>query len=85
MPNSASIQKRLDAYATWHSLHRPHEALGRLTPHEAAWGVSLPEPLRYTEGGELELAIRLKREHVGNDPRLLYPVIQVRPKHHSAA
>lgn len=84
-PSTASIQRRLDAYATWHNLYRPHEALGKLTPSEAASGISPSEPVRYTEGGELEPAIQTKRQHVGDDPRLLYPVISVRPKHCSAA
>ena len=84
-PNVTAIQKRLDAYASWHNLFRPHEALGRLTPSEAAWGVSLPEPLRYTEGGELEPRITIRRLHVGGDPQLLYPVIKVKPRHRSAA
>lgn len=81
VPSTASIQKRSDAYATWHNLHRPHEALGKLTPSEAARGLSAPEPMRYTEGGEFEPRIRIKRQHVGDDSRLLYPMIKVRPKH----
>lgn len=85
VPNADSIQKRLDAYAAWHNLHRPHEALGRLTPSEAALGLSIPEPTRYAEGGEVEPVIRIKRRHVGDDPRLLYPVISARPRHVSAA
>lgn len=85
MPGTAAIQKRLDAWATWHNLHRPHEALVRLTPSEAALGFSLSEPLQYTERGELEPASQIRRQHVGDDPRLLYRVIRVRPKHRSAA
>ena len=85
VPSTASIQKHLDAYATWHNLHRPHEALGKLTPSEAASGISVPEPVRYTEGGELEPAVQIRRQHVGDDPRLLYPVIKVGPKHRTAA
>lgn len=85
VPNTVAIQKRLEAYTTWHNLHRPHEALGRLTPSESALGLSIPEPTRYTEGGEVEPVIRIKRRHVGGDPRLLYPVISARPRHVSAA
>ncbi|MEL6394905.1 MAG: DDE-type integrase/transposase/recombinase [Planctomycetota bacterium] len=85
VPSTASIQKHLDAYAIWHNLYRPHEALGKLTPSEAASGISVPEPVRYTEGGEFEPTIRIKRQHIGDDPRLLYPAITVKPKHRSAA
>lgn len=76
VPSTTSIQKRLDAYATWHNLHRPHEALGKLTPSEAALGISTPEPVRYTKGGELEPTVNIRRIHVGDDPWLLYPVIK---------
>ena len=85
VPKAASIQKRLDAYASWHNLHRPHEALGRLTPTEAALGLSIPAPMSYTEGDELEPIISSRRQHVDRDPRLLFPVIKVKPKHHSVA
>lgn len=84
-PNVTAIQRRLDAYATWHNLYRPHGALGRLTPNEAARGTRVQEPVRYIEGGELEPRIQIRRQHFGGDPRLLYPVIKVRPKHRSAA
>jgi len=39
----------------------------------------------YTEGSELEPRITIKRRHIGNDPRLLYPVIKVKPKKRFAA
>ena len=84
-PNLAVIQKRLDHFATWHNLYRPHASLGMLTPSEAELGLRRPEPTRYTEGGELEPQIRIKRHHVGDDPRLLYPVIRVKPKNCFAA
>lgn len=85
LPSTAAIQKRLDEYARWHNLHRPHETLGRLTPSEAARGISVSEPDQYTEGGELEPAVRIRRQHVSNDLQLLYLVIKMRPKHRSAA
>ena len=85
VPDTSAIQKRLDAYATWHNLHRPHAALSTLVPSEAALGTSIPEPVRYTEGGELEPKIQIRRQHVGGDPRLLYPVIMVSPIQRSAA
>ena len=44
VPNAVVIRKRLDAYATWHNLYRPHEALGKLTPSEAARGTCVAEP-----------------------------------------
>ncbi|MEQ9207267.1 MAG: integrase core domain-containing protein [Phycisphaerales bacterium] len=84
-PNLSTIQKRLDDFAVWHNLYRPHASLGMLTPSEAELGLRRPEPIRYTEGGELEPQITIKRQHVGDDPRLLYPVIKVRPKHRFAA
>lgn len=85
VPSADSIQKRLDAYATWYNLYRLHEALGRLIPSEAALGRSIPEPKKYTEGGEVEPVIRIKRRDVGGDPRLLCPVISARPRHVSAS
>jgi len=39
----------------------------------------------YTEGSELEARITIKRRHIGDDPRLLYPVIKVSPKKRFAA
>ena len=84
-PNVETIQKRLDDFAVWHNLYRPHASLDMLTPSEAELGLRRPEPIRYTEGGELEPKITIRRHHVGDDPRLLYPVIKVRPKHRSAA
>ncbi len=82
-PNLAVIQKRLDHFATWHNLHRPHASLGMMTPSEVDLGIRRLEPIRYTEGGELEPKISIRRQHVGNDPRLLYPMIKVKPKHRS--
>lgn len=84
-PNLNAIQNRLDAYAKWHNIYRPHASLGMLTPSEAECGTRHPDPIRYTEGGELEPKITIKRQHVGDDPRLLYPVIKVRPKHRFVA
>ena len=84
-PNLMAIQKRLDAYAKWHNLYRPHASLGMQTPSEAEYGMRHPDPIRYTEGGEFEPKITIRRQHVGDDPRLLYPVIKVRPKHRSVA
>ncbi len=84
-PNLSTIQKRLDDFAVWHNLYRPHASLGMLTPCEAELGLRRPEPIRYTEGGELEPKITIRRHHVGDDPRLLYPVIKVRPKIRFAA
>lgn len=83
--NLSTIQKRLDDFATWHNLYRPHASLGILTPSEAELGLRRLEPIRYTEGDELEPKITIRRHHVGDDPRLLYPVIKVKPKHRSAA
>lgn len=84
-PNLPAIQKRLENFAIWHNLHRPHAALGMMTPSEVELGRRRPDPIRYTEGGELEPRISIRREHVSGDPRLLYPVIKVKPKHRSAA
>ncbi|MEO0512829.1 MAG: DDE-type integrase/transposase/recombinase [Planctomycetota bacterium] len=70
VPSVTAIQKRLDAYATWHNLYRPHEALGRLTPSEADRGTRVPEPVRFVEGGELEPSIQIRRQHVDLPPRI---------------
>lgn len=85
VPDVAAIQKRLDAYAAWHNHFRLHEALGRLTPSEAACGTCVSEPVRFVEGGEVVPRITIRRLQVGGDPRLLYPVIKVKPRHRSAA
>ena len=86
VPYTAATQKRLGGYTAWHNLHRPHEALDKLTPNEAAQGVKAPEPVRYTERrGDLEPTVWVRRQHVGDDPRLLYLMITARSKHRSAA
>jgi len=84
-PNLSTIENRLNDFAAWHNLYRPHASLGMLTPCDAELGLRRPEPIRYTEGGELEPKITIRRHHVGDDPRLLNPVIKVRPKHRFAA
>jgi len=84
-PNLSTIQNRLDDFAVWYNLYRPHASLGMLTPSEAELGLRRPEPIRYTEGGELEPKITIRRHHVGDDPRLLYPVIKVKQNHRFAA
>jgi len=84
-PNLNAIQKRLDANANWHNLYRPHASFGMLTPSEAECGTHHPDLIRYTEGGELEPKITIRRQHVGDDPRLLYPVIKMRPKNRFVA
>ena len=84
-PNLTTIQKRLNDFAVWYNLYHPHTSLGMLTPSEAEFGSRRPEPMRYTEGGVLEPQITNKRHHVGDDPRLMYPVIKVEPRHRSEA
>jgi len=84
-PYLAVIHKRFDHFTIWHNLYRPHALLGMLTPSEAELGLRRPDPIYYTEGGELEPKITIRRHHVGDDPRLLNPVIKVRPKHRFAA
>ncbi|MCB9848508.1 MAG: hypothetical protein H6814_08855 [Phycisphaeraceae bacterium] len=56
-----------------------------MTPVEAAAGIPVPAPLRYTEGGDLDLRVAVTRRHVGGDPKLAYPAITVTPKHRSVA
>ncbi|MEQ9455519.1 MAG: DDE-type integrase/transposase/recombinase [Phycisphaeraceae bacterium] len=80
VPSIEAVQTRLDGYATWHNLFRPHAALGIKTPVEAFMGSSTDEPMRYSEGGEFEPQIRVRRQNVRGDPRLHFPVILVRPK-----
>lgn len=84
-PNLAVIQKRLNHFATWHNLHRPHASLGKMTPSEIELRIRHPNPIRYTEEGVLEPKILIRREHIGDDPRFLYPIIKVKLKHRSAA
>ncbi len=84
-PNLGAIQKRLDAYTKWYNRYRPHAVLGTLTPSEVVAGAPARQPIRFTEGGELEPSITIRRQNVGNDPQLLYPVIKVRPRHRTAA
>ena len=47
--------------------------MGDEWPNEAARSASVHEPVRYVEGGELESAVRIRQQHVDDDPRLLYP------------
>jgi len=84
-PNLTVIQICLDHFAIWHNLFRPHASLDMLTHSEAELGLRRPEPIRYTQGGVLEPKITIKRQHVGDDPRWLYAVIKVKPKHRSVA
>lgn len=48
-PNLAVIQKRLESFAIWYNLHRPHAALGMMTPSEVELGRCRPDPIRYTK------------------------------------
>lgn len=48
-PNLPEIQKRLENFASWHNLRRPHAALGMMTPSEVELGWCHPDPIRYTE------------------------------------
>jgi len=84
-PNLTAIQKQLDHFSAWHNLYRPHAALGMLAPSEAEIELRRPDPIYYTEGGDIEPQIRIKRHHVGDDPQLLYPIIKVKPRHRFAA
>ncbi len=84
----ASIQRRLDNFAGWYNIHRPHSALGHLTPAEA-WassalptqnprlpsGLQLPQPapIRARDGPNIQ--IQIARRHYLNDPHL--PVIEI--------
>lgn len=60
-PNLNAILMRLDGYAIWHNLYRPHSSLGMQTPSETEYGTRRPDPIRYTEGGKLEPKIMIKR------------------------
>tara|TARA_E500000305_G_scaffold22296_3_gene16903 strand:- start:11584 stop:11853 length:270 start_codon:yes stop_codon:yes gene_type:complete len=84
-PNLTVIQICLDHFVIWHNLFGPHASLDMLTPSEAELGLRRPEPIRYTQGGVLEPKITIKRQHVGDDPRWLYAVNKVKPKHRSVA
>ncbi|MEM9084218.1 MAG: integrase core domain-containing protein, partial [Planctomycetota bacterium] len=84
-PNLGAIQNRLDAYEVWHNRYQPHATLDTMTPSEVVAATLARQPVRYTEGGELEPNITIRRQQIGNDPRLPYPVIKVRPRHRSAA
>ncbi len=77
VPNTDSIQQRLDAFRTWHNGFKPHAAHDTLTPIEAERGASRSETKRYFAKGDAELSIRLCRRCVRGDPRLCYPVIHI--------
>ena len=85
VPDKDSIQRRLDAYVTWHDLYRPHAALGSISPSEAAKAASATEPARYTERCDLEPEIRVRRQQVRGDARLLSPVMDMAATKRSAA
>ncbi|MEM1026512.1 MAG: DDE-type integrase/transposase/recombinase [Planctomycetota bacterium] len=74
------IQRRLDDYLAWHNLYRPHAALDTLTPGEAERQSPRIRTVRFTEGGDLDPDIKVERQNVGGEAKLLYPVIRVRPK-----
>jgi len=85
VPRTTVIQRRLDAYRLWHSTFRPHAAHDTLTPAEAEGVPALPEPILYTERGELEPSFTVRRACVREDPRLAYPVIRIRERPREAA
>jgi hypothetical protein len=70
-----TIHRKLDDYRLWYNGHRPHAALGILTPDEIVRGYKPPEPIPIRRRGEIEPVIRLERHHYGGDPHL--PVIEI--------
>ncbi|MEQ8850448.1 MAG: DDE-type integrase/transposase/recombinase [Phycisphaerales bacterium] len=84
-PSEKAIQKRLDAYAAWHNLHRPHAALGTLTPAEALRRRKARETQAYLERSDCEPQITVRRVNVRGDPRLPRLILSVRPAERCAA
>jgi transposase InsO family protein len=70
-----SIQRRVDDFEAWFNEHRPHGALGGLTPEEAWDGHVLPKPVSIRGRDQLQPRIEIRRRHYHGDPRL--PVIEI--------
>jgi hypothetical protein len=71
----SSIQRRLDSYQHWYNHHRPHSALGTLTPCEAWEGKPPPEPVPIRCRDPVKPRIDVRRLKFRGDPAL--PVIQI--------
>ena len=71
------IQRRLDRFRDWHNAHRPHQALGNLTPEEAWAARQLPEPIPIRAADQLEPAVEVRRVNYQDDPRLPVPHIAI--------
>ena len=81
--NTRSIQKKLTSYRLWYNRHRPHGALGVLTPDEKAADCKPPETTAIRAVGEVEPLFRIRRENLRGDPRL--PVMSIRLELHKRA
>jgi len=69
------IQRHLDNYRHWYNHHRPHRALGGLTPDQAWEGAELPEPIPIRSRDRIKARIDIHRLKCRGDP--LLPVIQI--------
>jgi hypothetical protein len=71
----SGIQARQDSFRAWHDGHRPHSAIGGLTPIEAWEQTALPEPIPIRTRDQLDPQIDVRRWRCRGDPRL--PIIDI--------
>ena len=64
------LQRRLDAYEHWYNQHRPHSALGVLTPQEVWEGRTAPPPVPIRAADPHRVRINVSRHACRGDPRL---------------
>jgi putative transposase len=80
-PTAGGIQRRLDGFACWYNIHRPHSDLGHKTPAEAFSEQLLTKPVTYRARDNPNIQIEITRRHYRGDPHLSMPEITV---HHAA-
>jgi hypothetical protein len=73
--STASVQRRLNHYRHWYNIHRPHSALGVLTPDEAWRQKPAPTavPIRARDGAHYHFHVAMR--NCRGDPGL--PVFQI--------
>ena len=72
------IQRRLETFADWYNVMRPHSALDSRTPEEAFRGKVPPKPVACRARDGPNIQIEITRRHYRHDPRLAVIAITVR-------
>jgi transposase InsO family protein len=79
------LQRQLDGFKNWYNKHRPHQALGGLTPEQAWLGDKNLDPTDVLHRGPVEPVIQVERLPVRGDPDLPEIVIDITLKMKNAA